>query len=133
MKVFRIVFLFCIGFLPGVMHGQLTIHIASVPSSTPEHGPVFIAGNFNTWNPGDPNFQLTEVGSGEYQITFTPSITDLEFKFTRGSWATVEGNAEGNFLPNRTYTYNGQASTLNLTIAGWEDLSGSPHTATENV
>ena len=119
---FHISFLLSFLWVFSIPHGfgQLTINITSVPAATPENATIFIAGNFNSWNPGDPVYQLTETGNDQYSITFTPSTNNLEFKFTRGSWATVEGNAQGGFLPNRSYTYNGQASTLNVTIAGWE-------------
>jgi len=111
---------------------QLTINITSIPSDTPDSANIFIAGNFNSWNPGNPSYQLTDNQNGTYSITFNPSPGTLEFKFTRGSWDTVEGTASGGFIPNRTYSYSGTASTTNLTIAGWEDVSGL-HTSTDNV
>lgn len=112
--------------------GQLTIHLNSIPPQTPPDAAIFIAGNFNNWNPGNPSFELADQGNGTYEITITPNAGLLEFKFTRGSWETVEGNANGAFIPNRTYQYDGTSQTLNLTIAGWEDGSGG-HTASENV
>ena len=114
------------------LSAQLTIHITSIPASTPDSSAIYIAGNFNSWNPGDPAYQLIDNLNGSYSITFNPSPGALEFKFTRGSWATVEGTSSGSYLPNRTYTYSGAASTLNVTIAGWEDISVN-HTATDNV
>ncbi|HUR30341.1 MAG TPA: alpha/beta hydrolase-fold protein, partial [Saprospiraceae bacterium] len=56
----------------------------------------------------------------------------IEYKFTRGSWETVEGTASGDFIPNRTYTYTGGTQTLNVSIAGWEGKGGN-HTAADNV
>jgi predicted alpha/beta superfamily hydrolase len=114
------------------LSAQLTINITSVPADTPDSANIFIAGNFNSWNPGNPAHQLTDNQNGTYSITFNPSPGTLEFKFTRGSWDTVEGNASGGFRPNRTYSYSGTASTTNLSIDGWEDISGL-HTATDNV
>src|SRR5690606_31179766 len=66
-------------------------------------------------------------------ITFDPPAGQLEFKFTRGNWETVESLANGGFRPNRTYTYDGNPKTLNLTVDGWADLSGIEHTAEPNV
>jgi len=59
----------------------------------------------------------------------------VEYKFTRGSWPTVEGNASGGYLPNRSFTFTGSPQTINLTIQSWEDISGSgsKSTAAANV
>ncbi len=117
---------------PGIL-AQLTIRITSVPASTPPGSAIFAAGTFNGWNPGDPDYVLTPEENDHYSITFSPAPGTIQFKFTRGSWETVEGTSTGGFLPNRVYTYPGGADTLDLTIAGWEDLDGNPHTATDNV
>ena len=124
--------LFC-WFLSFSVQGQLTVTVTSVPGGTPTEDTLYIAGNFNGWNPGLETYALTHEGSGSYSITFTPSPGTLEYKFTRGSWATVEGNASGGYIPNRTYTYNGGVQNTTVTIAGWEDNPGGVHTTEENV
>ena len=114
------------------LYAQLTINLTSIPPKTPPGSNLFIAGNFNSWNPGDVAYQLTDNQNGTYSITFNPSPGTLEFKFTRGSWETVEGTETGGFRPNRTYSYSGTATSIDLNIAGWEDISGQ-HTAAKNV
>lgn len=114
------------------MSAQLTIHLTSVPADTPDSASIYIAGNFNNWNPGNTAYKFTGNQNGTYDLTFNPAPGTLEFKFTRGSWPTVEGSSSGGFIPNRTYSYSGAASTVNLNIAGWEDISGK-HTAADNV
>lgn len=114
------------------LSAQLTIKVLSVPSTTPPNGPIHIVGSFNNWNPGDPARVLSANGNGQYSITLNIAAGPIEFKFTRGSWATVEGNASGNYLPNRTYNYAGGAATLELNILTWEDLSAGS-TAASNV
>jgi len=121
-------------FLPLIGVAQLTIKVSSIPENTPMPSNIFIAGNFNNWNPSDDNFRLTNTGGGHYEITFTPNAGVLEFKFTRGSWATVEGTAGGTFIPNRQLNYSGGALSATFSIAGWEDNGGSGNsTASENV
>ena len=112
---------------------QLTIIVDQIPANTPAGAEVFIAGNFQNWNPGDQAYKLIENGNGDLEITFTPSMQNMQFKFTRGSWATVEGNENGGFLPDRTYTYSGGQQTLTLQILSWEDTGGSNSTAADNV
>lgn len=114
-----------------VSAAELTIIVTSVPANTPPDESIFVAGNFNGWNPGDANYQLATNSNGEPQITISAS-GQITFKFTRGSWETVEGNENGGFLPDRTFVM-GSADTLEVTILSWEDQGGTVHTAAENV
>lgn len=84
-------------FLPALLWAQLTVVVNSVPTNTPAGTPIYIAGNFNNWNPSDANVVLTAQPDGKYAVTLNPSVGPVRFKFTRGSWATVEGNANGGF------------------------------------
>jgi len=115
--------------------GQLTLRVSQVPNNTPANASIYVAGNFQSWNPNDGDYELTSVGNGVFEIEITPVNGLLEFKFTRGSWAAAEGNASGSFLPNRTYNYTGDSVVLDFTILSWEDLSGSGNnsTAASNV
>lgn len=117
------------------LFAQLTITLTSIPSNTPIADDIYLAGNFQNWNPSDSNYKLDDIGNGQFQLTINPDVGTLEFKFTRGAWDNVEGNTDGNFIPNRTYIYNGNASNLDLTVEGWEDLgNGSGNsTAADNV
>ncbi len=115
------------------LQAQLTIHVSAVPSNTPSGDTIFIAGNFNDWNPGLTSYALTPEGNGAYAITISPAPGTLEYKFTRGSWSTVEGNANGGYIPNRTYSYPGGVQNTTVTIAGWEDRPGEVHTTEDNV
>lgn len=115
---------------------QLNI-ILQVPETTPEDADIYIAGNLNNWQPGNENFKLAQSGAREYRISLDIASGRVEFKFTRGSWETVEGDENGNFRPNRVYDYNGDAD-LNLEVLAWEDIGGSGgggqnSTANENV
>jgi alpha-glucosidase len=114
---------------------QVTLKVTATPANTPAGATIYVAGNFNGWNPADPNFILTPDNLGNLQITIPQGTGTAAFKFTRGSWATVEGNATGNFLPDRTFSWATVGSTLNLSILSWEDLgaSGNNSTAAANV
>jgi len=121
-------------FLLPIVHAQLTVNVTTIPANTPAGANIYIVGTFNTWNPGDATKILTKQANNTYSITFNPPVGAVEYKFTRGNWATVEGNASGTQLPNRTLTYNGQPMTVNVTILTWEDLGGgNGSTAAPNV
>jgi predicted alpha/beta superfamily hydrolase len=102
---------------------QTTFRLTAVPAATPASATVHMAGSFNTWNPGSTAHALTKATDGTYQLTLPASVTGtIEFKFTRGSWATVESDAQGADIGNRRYTIGSGPATVELQIAGWKDL-----------
>ncbi len=110
---------------------QLTINV-KIPTSTPD-GDIYIAGNFNSWNPKNAQYKLAKKEPLIYAITINPPKGNLEFKFTRGSWDNPEGTALGGYLSNRTFNYSGLPDTLNLEVKGWEDIKEAQSTASKNV
>lgn len=115
--------------------GQLTLQIYGLPGTTPENSSVFVAGNFNGWNPGDQAYRFQREAGGLFQLTLPITAPfDLEFKLTQGSWQSVEGDPAGAFLPNRRYSYSGGLDTLRMKIESWELLDPNPRsTAGPNV
>jgi predicted alpha/beta superfamily hydrolase len=116
------------------LFGQVTLRITSIPINTPVGATIYLAGSINGWTPGNTAYIMQSDGLGAFQITIPEGTGTVEYKFTRGSWPTVEGNANGGFLPNRTFTFTGNPQTINLSILSWEDLGGgSNSTAASNV
>lgn len=119
-----------------IAFGQLTIIVDEIPENTPENDQIYIAGDFQGWDPGSSEHILAfDIDLNYHHITLESGIGDIEFKFTRGSWASVESNENGNYIPNRFYSPN-EGDTIHLQILGWEDLNGNgsgTSTATENV
>lgn len=127
---FNLVWAFCLIFI--VAEAQVTIHVTSIPANTPPDFSIYVAGSFNNWNPGSAPYKLVDLNNGTYSVTFTPPLGQSEYKFTRGSWETVEGTEEGNFRPNRSFNYAGGTQMIGVTIAGWEDVT-AVHTSADNV
>lgn len=113
------ILIFWIGFLPA-LYGQVTFRIVSLPSNTPPGAPIYLAGSFNDWNPASQAYKLSSVINGDLYITL-PVQGAIQCKFTRGSWATVEGNAKGKVIPDRQFTVK-PFDTLRISILSWEDL-----------
>ena len=104
------------------VYAQLTIVVDQIPDNTPTDANIHIAGNFQEWNPSSTDHILTkDEASGNHSITFPEGLDEIQFKFTRGSWATVETDANGEFIDDRTYEGN-EGDSLHLQILGWEDL-----------
>lgn len=111
---------------------QVTINV-TLPVNTPLGESIYIAGSFNSWNPIDVAYKLTQKSGNVYTIDIAAQTGTIKFKFTRGSWATVEATANGSFRPDREFTF-GNGQTIDLTIEGWEDQkAGGNSTALSNV
>ncbi|MBU3662323.1 MAG: T9SS type A sorting domain-containing protein [Bacteroidetes bacterium] len=116
-----------------VSRAQVTLNV-TLPANTPQSDSIYAAGNFNNWNPKSAAHRLEKEGS-VYKLTLAAGTGVAEFKFTRGTWASVEATAAGNYIPNRTFTYTPNLN-LNLSVAGWEDKKvggGTGSTALANV
>jgi predicted alpha/beta superfamily hydrolase len=118
-----------------VAFAQVTLRVTAVPTNTPVGATIYLAGSINTWNPGNAAYALQADGFGAYQIVIPEGSGTVNYKFTRGSWPSVEGNASGSFLPDRSFTFTGSAQTITHTIHSWENLGGigSNSTAAANV
>jgi predicted alpha/beta superfamily hydrolase len=114
---------------------QVVFVVDSLPAYTPPEDTLFIAGDFQGWNPGDPEYALEKNEDGKWVGTGEgiPIGWTIEFKFTRGDWGRVEKGPNGEEIPNRVYTYNGP-DTLSIIIYNWADFGGGgTSTAAENV
>ena len=112
-------FLFITIFMSIVTFGmsQATFILHSIPDYTPTEDPIYIAGNFNNWNPGDADFALQKNDEGQWFILM-PEMNNgsiLEFKFTRGDWSTVEKGADGEEIANRIFV-DGNGTTQEYDI-----------------
>lgn len=107
---------------------QLTFHVA-VPDRTPKDAIVYLAGNCNGWKPADSQWRLRRQADGTWSgmFTFEPGYA-LQFKFTRGSWETVEKDAQGRELPNRIVEI-ATSGEMRLQVQGWRDQTPDPAVA----
>jgi predicted alpha/beta superfamily hydrolase len=132
MHLLRYLFLTLV-LLPGFLASQATFRLDSIPAYTPPDDYIYIAGNFNGWQPGDVNYRLSKDGQGKWWITLAAMQqgTAIQFKFTRGSWETVEKGPNGEELDNRTFTF-GNGDTVGVIIHNWAQ-GGGGSTAADNV
>ncbi|HLF62781.1 MAG TPA: alpha/beta hydrolase-fold protein [Saprospiraceae bacterium] len=122
-------FLLCVS----VCHAQVIFRIISLPSSTPPDVGIYLSGNFEGWTGGQEAYRLHKDADSLFSITLTQMTGTIQFKFTRGSWASVEKGMNGEEIANRTYTFGGNGAVVNITIHNWADLSGITSTAAENI
>jgi AraC-like DNA-binding protein len=105
------------------------IEVKNLPENTPKDAKIYIAGNFNNWDVANSFYELKKNQSGTYNVQFVTELSKVEYKFTRGSWATVESRISGKARPNRIiYRHTEQNNkSISLQIEGWEDLLGTLH------
>ncbi|MGN6617295.1 MAG: alpha/beta hydrolase-fold protein, partial [Ilyomonas sp.] len=132
----KIFFFFAFLFFIFQLHAQYTLRLVVTDVATKKLDDIYVAGNFNNWNPKDANYKLKPFGGSRKAIVLKdiPAGT-YQFKFTRGNWDKVETTAKGEDVENRTVEVNGDVSE-NITIAGWKDDfpdKPKPNTATAQV
>jgi predicted alpha/beta superfamily hydrolase len=112
----------------------VTFIIQSLPSYTPPEAFIYIAGNFNGWNPGDVNYRLSKNAEEMWFITLGQGNqgSSIQYKFTLGNWETVEKGPNGEEIDNRNFVY-GNGDTVDIFIANWRQDGGGTSTAAENV
>lgn len=124
LTLFSLVF----GFVAFYPPRKIILVLEKVPTNTPEGAAIFVTGNFNYWDPGDGNFKLETDHLGKYWIELPYHWGDLEFKFTRGDWTSVEGDACGHHVDNRqasTFLANenkGPENQIFCRVLSWEDV-----------
>ncbi len=113
---------------------QVLFVVDTLPGYTPGDAHLYIAGTFNDWNPGAPNYMLQKDTAGRWFITLPQQTegTTVEYKFTLGSWDKVEKGPSGEEIENRRFTY-GNGDTVHHRIYNWSNGNSGGSTAAENV
>lgn len=103
--------------------GSVTFHLKEIPENTPHDASIYVAGTFNGWLPGDPQYKLQLQPDSTYKLTIPTDLDTIWFKFTRGNWASVECRSNGRPIFNRTYIQKqGGKNLVEAEVAAWEDL-----------
>ncbi|MGK3971524.1 alpha/beta hydrolase-fold protein [Sorangium sp. So ce118] len=98
--------------------------MVAAPDITPPEEALYVAGNFNSWNARDEGARLARDKEGCLAVQITASIgTVLRYKFTRGSWDTVEALPGGGFLPDRSTIVEADGQEVTVKISSWNDLA----------
>jgi predicted alpha/beta superfamily hydrolase len=97
--------------------------------------PIYVAGNFNNWNPKDPDSKLTPQSDMRWRILMKQpkalgnASEPLKFKFTRGDWALEELKSDltpptDRLLPMipRSSIKPGEPPQIELVVDAWGDM-----------
>ncbi|HYO56386.1 alpha/beta hydrolase-fold protein [Archangium sp.] len=101
-----------------------TVFVVAVPDITPPDASVWLSGNhalLGNWNGAGVKLHKAVNNSYATTLSFEPG-TSLEFKATRGSWATVEKNALGENVDNHTHKTGNGFERVSITVGTWKDF-----------
>ena len=100
----------------------------TVPPNTPADDTVYIAGDFQGWDPGSTPMERVNAATWSITLPFAEGEPP-QYKYTRGTWETVERDAACDELANRTIVISfGQGGTADAadTVEKWRDIDGCP-------
>jgi enterochelin esterase-like enzyme len=129
MKTFRLICILGFIGLAGLLcaaTGEAQVGMVNVtfdvtlPADTPASDTIYVAGNFQNWEPGATPLTRDSLTHAQGTVSVTQG-SELEFKFTRGDWSRGEKAFDCNEIPNRTATASGQI-TVTATVANWADI-----------
>lgn len=116
--------------------GSVTVDFTvTLPVGTPMSDDIFIAGNFGLgsnmpeWAPDNVAGKATRID--ETTATFSITYQDLtqpvtiEYKWTRGSWDSVEKDINGDEIGNRTEVITADFPTISIdnVVERWADIN----------
>jgi len=117
MRIFLLTF-FCITSF--VLNAQFSARFVVTDVATKKNDDIYIAGNFNNWNPKDENYKLKPFGGTRKSIVLKDiPAGNYAFKFTRGV-DKYECASDGRDISDRMVEVNADIS-IEYTIAGWKD------------
>lgn len=109
--------------------------VVSVKSAKNPAGNIFVAGDFNNWQPADSSYRFTKE-KNKWLLTIKQlQAGKHQFKITRSGWDKVEINNDGSDKNNRQLLLLSD-TTIQLTVEAWKDdfpVKMKKHTATAQV
>lgn len=135
--MYRVTFISFFLFFVQLLSAQHKTHffILSLPGGNNQSDSVYLAGNFNGWNPKDERARFSTNQRGNYFLSLELPAGMYEYKITRGSWDKVECKKGGENIGNRFLKLESD-STITIEIEAWQDQSAvkaKKSTASANV
>lgn len=104
-----------------IAKAQYSVRLVVTDIATKANDDIYVAGNFNNWNPKDENYKLKPLGGSRKGVVIkNMAAGNYAFKFTRGSFEKVETTADGRDISDRIFEVSADAS-LDFKIDGWKD------------
>ena len=101
----------------------------ALPKGTPAGADIYIAGSqaeLGSWDPG--KIKLSPVPGKPFERIFRARFkrgAAVSFKFTRGSWETVEKDNDGGEVADHSLVFDETAMTARVRVARWADAAAA--------
>jgi len=115
--------------------GRLITFNVTTPPSTPAGDAVYLAGNFNGWDPGPAqagtdgqhhDLLMTQTSDYHWQLVLPfPKNQALEYKYTRGGWDKVEKGPGGEEISNRMQAAGDADLNVTDAVSAWADVGSA--------
>ena len=118
---------------PGGCGSSGAVITVTVPSDTPAGDTVYLSGNYNVLGTGIGSYDdwlamdypMIKTGTDTWTLTITGvPVADFQYKFTLGTWATVEETSSCGSVSNRTFDFNDSDASYPATdtVAAWDGV-----------
>ncbi|MFN7119567.1 MAG: alpha/beta hydrolase [Saprospiraceae bacterium] len=90
--------------VPTESKAEINTLVFEVTTTDNGESPIYLSGDFNGWNAAEEMLRLKKISDHKHQlqITIAPGSPEtLTYKYTRGSWDTVEIDEYGNEVKSR--------------------------------
>ncbi|HJW17771.1 MAG TPA: alpha/beta hydrolase-fold protein [Flavisolibacter sp.] len=98
---------------------KVTFVISQLPTYHKSSEEIYLAGSFNSWNPGNEKYRF-KTESGHPSISIDLPTGNYEFKVTKGSWDKVESGNNA-FPSDNRKIFVDRDTILNISIEHWSD------------
>jgi predicted alpha/beta superfamily hydrolase len=109
---------------------SVTMIVKDLPADHDYSKDIFISGDFEGWSGGRPELKL-EKKDKSYQITLPNHKDNISFKFTLGTWDSVELDEKKQNVENRQYTFKKTPETIEISIGAWSNGSANATMSTK--
>jgi len=119
---------------PALSQYKVLFRIANRPANHLTDS-IFVAGSFNGWEPGKNGSHFSSLKDTALIELHDLPAGNYQFKFTRGSWQSVESSADGKDIENRQLSLSAD-TVIWVSIPAWKDdfvAVAKQHTASRNV
>jgi glucoamylase len=118
---------------PGACGDSGAVINVTVPSGTPSGDTVYLSGNYNVLGTGIGSYDnwlamdypMVKTGADTWTLTITGvPVADFQYKFTLGTWGTVEETASCGYVADRAFDFNDADTTYTATdtVAAWDGV-----------
>jgi glucoamylase len=118
---------------PGACGDSGAVITVTVPSDTPSGDTVYLSGTYDALGTGIPSsddwiatgYPMIATGTDTWTLDLqSVPGADFQYKFTLGSWSTVEETSSCGYVANRAFDFTtaDQTYTASDTVAAWEGV-----------